>query len=95
VTRSFPGRASAISRKAALSGCSSGGFFSQSRTVIHKSPNWTGFPTGASNFEIRADVLSNPCSSATGSEIVAAAATPAAASTAHAAAAASLISCTG
>jgi hypothetical protein len=67
-----PGRNSSISRKAALSGVSSGGFFSQSRTWIAKVPNRTGVPTGASNFETRAVILSSPCSSATGSEIVSA-----------------------
>jgi len=45
---------------AALSGVSSGGFFSQSRTRIDKVPNRTGLPTGASNLETRAVILSSP-----------------------------------
>jgi len=65
-----PRRVSSISTKAALSGASSGGFFSQSRTRIDNVPNRTGAPTGASNFETRAVILSSPCSSATGSGIV-------------------------
>jgi len=49
---------------------SSGGFFSQSRTVIAKLPKWTVFPTGASISVTRAVTFSRPCSTATGSAIM-------------------------
>src|SRR5262249_31380447 len=39
-------------------------------------PNRTGVPTGASNCETRAVILSSPCSNAIGSEIVSADAAP-------------------
>jgi len=63
-----------ISTKAAFSGCSSGALFSQSRTTIDKVPNATLCPTGASNRETRAVILSSPCMTAVGSAVMAAAA---------------------
>ncbi len=74
---SSPGRTSSICRNAALSGWSSGGFFSQSRTVIARPPKVTVLPTGASISETRAVILSSPCNTAIGSEIISEAATAA------------------
>ena len=58
--------------KAAFSGRSSGALFSQSRTTIDSVPNGTVCPTGATKRDTRAVILSSPCSSATGSAVIAA-----------------------
>jgi hypothetical protein len=69
---SSPGLISSISTKAALSGGSSGGAFSQSRTRIDSVPKRTGASTRASNFDTRAVILSSPSKSATGSGVMSA-----------------------
>lgn len=55
---------SQISKKAALSGFSSGRRFLQARATISKVPKRTGSPTGASMVTTRAVILSNPPSTA-------------------------------
>ena len=62
-----PSRTSAISRKAELSGGSSGGRLSQVRAMISNVPNRTTRPTGAATVETLAVALSSACSTATSS----------------------------
>jgi len=57
-------RTSQISRKAALSGVSSGGRLSQVRAMISSAPKVTARPTGASIVSTRAVTLSSPWSTA-------------------------------
>ncbi len=57
--------------KAAFSGRSSGALFWQARATIDNEPNFTVCPTGASNREIRAVILSSPCNTAIGSAVIA------------------------
>ena len=60
-----PRRTSQISRKAALSGGSSGGRLSQVRAMISRVPKRTVRPTGASMVDTRAVTLSSPWRTAT------------------------------
>jgi hypothetical protein len=55
-----PGRTSQTSRKAALSGVSSGGRLSQARVISSSVPNFTVAPMGASILETRPVTLSKP-----------------------------------
>src|SRR6516164_9770405 len=66
VTCVSPGRISSISRKAEVSGGSSGGRLTHARAVMTRLPKRTLRSIGASKVEIRAVVLSSPCSTATG-----------------------------
>ena len=60
-TADSPGRVSQISKKAALSGVSSGGRLSQWRAMISSVPKRTVAPIEASIVETRAVTLSRPC----------------------------------
>jgi hypothetical protein len=64
VTELPPGLISSISRKAAVSGGSSGGRLTQARAVMTSPPKRTLRSSGASKVEMRAVVLSSPCRTA-------------------------------
>src|SRR5260221_7773991 len=53
-----------MSRKAVVSGGSSGGFLTQVSATISSVPKCTGRPIGAAKVETRAVTLSSPCSTA-------------------------------